>query len=257
MKQLTEISREPVTVNYDQGYFEALDKHLVVTRGDKSSTASYPLLEAAAPGLGFNVYEYFIEVYPEKAVSEDYEILQCLGELGIKLSQEKAPVLLVNEHKPPRYTEEFMAVSFGFAAGVKFSARTDPIIGNGSIRPQLFAPQSVLFYEDIGVEFTQSLPIQSWNVHAVNHVGSYLLQRRTTETPYTHNATVVDDGGEMYVGNHEIEGFVQENPLLAPVVDGFRESYRNNGLNPEIGRSIARAFKLDVSDDEAKKLFWS
>lgn len=221
---------------------------------------------------------FFVESYPDKVVEEDLSLVKAIAETAVKLRVEKQPVLVVSR-LPEKYNPSpFGAiVTFGFSAGQPLTFSPGHEWYNRDIKVPLVAPQALSCYGKTSaiVDYTQSFAVSEWGVASMQHVGSYLF-RRSYE-----NAVEVepeDQGDEMLalqhrfapemwvtythktadirVGNAEIEAFVEDNPSFAEVVDGCRSAYRNQGMNPLIGRTIAKDFKLDITDEEARKLRW-
>lgn len=217
--------------------------------------------------LPWNAINFFVTVYPEKLIEGDFAFVEKLAEVDTVLrARSHQPVLLVNQHQELTSGKEFRAISFGFSLGEDIDQHVDlgSVYGSvpmGSVRPVLFGPQTLLYYDDTGILFSQSFGVRAMEPSPVGHIGGFLTDRSVHWVPRDGESwvyTVQDAWGELMVGNELIEEYVVEHPDLALVIDGCREAYRNGGTNPEIGRSIARTFGLDktLSDGEQTKLQW-
>lgn len=219
------------------------------------------------PNLPQDTIDFFVSTYPEKVIERDVSILEKLSEVDEKLREKShQPTLLVNEHTIPSTGGEFVALSFGLSLGpdadehIKYTFQRSAV-PSGSVRPRLFGPQTMLYYDDIGIDFTQSFGVMAFEPSPIQHIGGFLIDRTfhwQSAGEDSWRNTFQDSWGKLMIGNALIEEYISVNPDHAAVIDGCRDAYRNSGVNPELGRTIARTFGLDetLSDTEQSGLQW-
>lgn len=223
------------------------------------------------PRLPKNFGHFFVTVYPEKVIEGDTRIPEILTSVAEKLGEKShEPVVVVNEHEADGHLTRvgYRHISFGFSLGPDAETHvhapdSSTSIPWGAIRPVLFAPQTIEHHDDIGISFTNSFGIRSFEASPLSHIGAYLLDRQMRWVGSNNEADqymckVKDDYGQLLIGNAEIQEYIEEHPDHAAVIDGCRDTFRNKGNNPEVGRAIAKAFNLEdtLSDAEQTKLTW-
>lgn len=220
------------------------------------------------PDLPKDTMLFMTTVYPEKVIAGDFAILEKLDEVDKKLrATSHEPVLMINQHTIQSDGKKYWAISFGFSLGdivdehIDLSWVSSTAVPMGSTRPVLFAPQTLLYHDDIGIDFTQSFGVRAFEPDPIQHISGYLTNRFIQWQPVDGAAyaySTEDTWGELIIGNDDIEDYISEHPEHAEVIDGCRDAYRNSGINPAMSRSIVRAFGLDdtLSDSEKTRLEW-